>query len=197
LITGDRCRWGCDTSIEFALSSFLRLKRLAWIGMVSRQHINDIAAVLPQISHQLIELDIDLVFHSIAYYNGEVAPDIDDDHVVTACDVVGIPERAVQKFTNLRTLSLSGLSFIPRASDAHHPHESTENREHIMQESKQLLALLDFSTIRKLKLRFCYCGDIFFDVAVRISSACQAQLVRIPVFSEYERRRLGRINAIS
>lgn len=157
LVTDGSCPQTNDADIELALSSFPSLKRLSWIGLSSYHEIKALAAVLERTSHQLVELDLDLIYHRDLQESGEVV----EDNALFAKEILGVPEKRIRKFTALRVLSLSAVSFVSTGVKASDSSDSLDSSDYtvfysrMMQAAEEISSVFDFSAIRSLKLRFC------------------------------------------
>jgi hypothetical protein len=119
---------------QIALSAFKHLKKLSWRGLAFSDHFRSLRETLQQSSHQLVELELDLINRDMtASHVGEGYEEYDNFFAGYVLQLT--PGSKKQVFPTLKVLSLSVVSF--KAAE------------------KELANAFDFSMLRSLKLRLC------------------------------------------
>ncbi len=136
-----------------ALSSFPHLKRLSWIGLSSLNDIKAVSAVLERTSHQLEELNLDLINHRNLQALREIADEESD--AVFARDILEVDTGRIQKFSGLRALSLSAVSFLATGVNTSDTSDYLDIFPQRAQTADSILSIFDFSLLRSLNLRSC------------------------------------------
>jgi hypothetical protein len=172
LITDPECYGDSSTSGSgkvkrscYDLSAFVHLRKFSWTGMQSRVDVKTLTQVLRGVSHQLVELDLDLVH----------------DYMLEQC--VGLQEDEYDKFFTYEVLGLArgnrkclfpalqvlSLSLIPFGSAA-----------------IDLACAFDFGSLRALKINHCDGWDKFLINGGRMSYPSRLESLEIGYFASME-----------
>lgn len=127
---------------DTCLSAFPNLKRLSWIGFSGAKDLDALADVLQERSHQLEELEIDLSrSHQMMLKDSH---EEDEHRAVFADKLLRLPERKLARFSALKKLALSSVSFMA-------------GRQGTL--GQKILgcvnSVLDFGSLQSLKLQHC------------------------------------------
>ncbi|KAB8234572.1 uncharacterized protein BDW43DRAFT_310235 [Aspergillus alliaceus] len=132
LITDYHCP-KCNSHPPLRLSAFEKLKKITWIGLGSAPRFNELRSTIISRSHQLMELNLDLVSHVIIHVT-KPSRAVDALALPWLLGLDGTVKQPI--FTNLRHLSLSHIPLQP--------------------EAEKLVSSIKFGTLRSLRLRNCH-----------------------------------------
>jgi hypothetical protein len=166
---GNNSKWGGE-GLErccYDLSAFVHLRKFSWTGMQSRIDMSTLTQVLRGLSHQLVELDLDLVHnHNRVLEELLRLPEDECDKFFTR-QVLGLPHGNRKCiFPALQVLSLSRIPFDSVARD--------------------LACAFDFGSLRALRIWHCEGWDKFLINGGRVSCPSRLESLEIAYCAEME-----------
>ncbi|PVH91917.1 hypothetical protein DM02DRAFT_635787 [Periconia macrospinosa] len=165
LITDGACDYNLNFQSPINLSDFTHLKKLSWSGLRSENDMETLQDTIKQVSHQLVELELDFINWSEV--QAALFVDDDDSDTFFVRNILELPPKSTTcMFPALQILSLSGLSFESAA--------------------EEMSYAFDFGSLRSLKLRFCFGWERFLLCGSRLNRPTRLKCLEIQSAISYE-----------
>ncbi|PVH92243.1 hypothetical protein DM02DRAFT_677626 [Periconia macrospinosa] len=158
LITDGACDYNLNSQSPTNLSDFTHLKKLSWSGLRSENDIETLQDTIKQVSHQLVELELNFINWSEV--QAALFVDDDDSDTFFVRSILELPlQSTIRMFPALQVLSLSGLSFESAA--------------------EEMASAFDFSSLRSLKMRLCSGWEEFLLCGSRLNRPTRLKCLEI------------------
>jgi hypothetical protein len=116
LITDGDCTYNHEGLSPIDLSAFLCLRKLSWTGMRSCSDMKALRVALKQVSHQLVEFELDFIDKE-RVKDDRAVDDGELDIYFTRCTLELPAESELRVFPAVKVLSLSHIPFQSVARD--------------------------------------------------------------------------------